>query len=365
MRFQAFIISVFILSSTATARTTGRLATPTDKGAKGQQVERTIKADAHVAVTACVISGSIEVHGWDKNEVRARANDAAEIEFQRKDGTAEAAPAGKIVLLIADKAQGVGRASSCQSFSDIHLDVPRGASVQLQTRDGDIRVFDVATAYVNTQSGDVVIERATKAVDAGTIGGGISLRDSSGCINLHSIGGNIEAAGAGPVETSDVFEAGTVGGDIALDRVAHAHLNAHTLNGALSMSGPLAHQGRYAFKTISGDITLTVPEKSSFQLSAKISQRAELITDLPLTLKAEQSSSKPAPSTPAPPSAAPDGAAAPTPKPKPAKGDMVIKHKVLVEMPNVGLRNILAVYGSGDAVISLASFSGTIHLRKQ
>src|SRR6266850_57127 len=93
-----------------------------------QQVERKLAADANVSVRVCVQSGSITVHG-------------------------------------------PGRTTSCLSFSDVELNVPRGATVQLQTRDGDIRTSDVATAYVNTQNGDVSIERASKAVDAGTIGG--------------------------------------------------------------------------------------------------------------------------------------------------------------------------------------------------
>jgi hypothetical protein len=153
-----------------------------------QPVERTIAADANVAVSVCVSSGSITVHGWDRKEVRARSTDVAEIEFQH-----EGEPAKKIQLLIADKAEGPGRTTSCLSFSDVEMDVPRGATVQLQTRDGDIHVADVATAYVNTQNGDVSIERASKAVDAGTIGGEISLKESSGGVNLHSVGGNIEA----------------------------------------------------------------------------------------------------------------------------------------------------------------------------
>jgi hypothetical protein len=37
------------------------------------------------------------------------------------------------------------------------------------------------------------------------------------------------------------------------------------------MIGALAHDGRYGFKTISGDVTLTLPVNSSFKISAKLS----------------------------------------------------------------------------------------------
>src|SRR2546430_1533027 len=188
MKFKpALIIPLLVVSWTLAAGQTFTGKRPNASAARAskhegkepeQQVERKLAVDANVSVRVCVQSGSITVRGWDKNEVRARSTDVAEIELQH-----DSEPAKKIQLLIADKAQGPGRTTSCLSFSDVELDVPRGATVQLQTRDGDISTSDVATVYVNTQNGDVSIERASKAVDAGTIGGVISVRNSSGCIN--------------------------------------------------------------------------------------------------------------------------------------------------------------------------------------
>src|SRR6185295_11313229 len=118
-------------------------------------------------------------------------------------------------------------------------------------------------------------------VDAGTIGGSITLKDSKGGFNLHSVGGSIDASSVRPSEASDIFDASSVGGDITLEQVAHARLNARSLNGSLNMTGQLAHDGHYGFKTISGDVTLTLPANSSFKISAKLSKSAEMITDFP------------------------------------------------------------------------------------
>ena len=400
MKFRRALVFSVLLASGAVAsgqtftdkRPEPRAARAADKRAAkdweadvDQQVERTIATSAGVAVKVCVTSGSITVHGWDRNEVRARSTDVAEIEFQH-----EGEPANKIQLLIADKAQGPGATTSCLSFSDVEMNVPRGATVQLQTRDGDISVADVSTAYVNTQSGDVSIERVTKAVDAGTMGGVISLKNSSGCINLHSVGGNIEASGVRPSEASDSFDARSLGGDIMLDQVAHARLNARSLNGSLSMTGRLAHAGHYDFNTISGDVTLTLPVDSSFRISAKLSQRAEVITDFPITLKSYSSapvsskgplspqatpsvriapSSAPSPKPPAPdvspvPSVSP--AIAPDLPDEPQKGIAKTKVKVpRVVVVGYPLRRLDGVCGSGDAMIDVGSFSGTVHIKKQ
>jgi hypothetical protein len=362
----AFVLSVLILASSVTLADTDKR----DEKSRGPKVERTIAANPNVSVSACLMSGSIKVHGWDRNEVRARSLDAAEIDFRRTDASADSSPARKIELRVADRAQGPGHANTCESFSEVELDVPRGATVQLQTRDSDITVFEVATVYVSTQNGDVSIERAMKTVDAGTIGGSILLKNSSGRIHLHSAGGSIEATDVRPAEAGDSFEASSLGGEITLDRVSHAQLNAHTLNGSLCVTGPLTHGGRYGFRTISGDLTLTLPSDSSFKLSAKFSQQADIITDFPLALT--QLSTRPSPvsrPSPAPavsPAPVPDRAPAPTVEdPKVVAKVKTNKGTVVVDVSSFGLRRIEGIHGSGDAMIELASFSGTIHLRKQ
>jgi len=362
MKFRtAFIIPVLILAWTVATFALGHDDRREDK-ARAQQVERTASADSNVAVSVCLTSGTISVRGWDRTEVRARSRDVADLELRRRDATPESSPAKKIEVLISDRAEGpAGRLSSCRAFSDIELDVPRGATVQLQTRDGNINVADVAKAYVNTQSGDIRLERASQSVDAGCIGGNITLKDSSGRISLHSLSGSIEAIGVRPTEGADSFDVSSVSGDITLDRVGHAQVNARTTSGSVSMSGPLAHSGNYGFKTLSGDLTLTLPADSSFKLSAKVSQNAEIITDFPVTLTTEAST--PAkPSTPSTPAAPPTDAKAPRDDGA-KKGVVVSTRKVVVVIS--GYKHFNAIYGTGDATIYVASFSGTIHLRKK
>src|SRR5207245_1451709 len=196
------------------------------------------------------------------------------------------------------------------------------------------------------------VERVSRTIEASSIGGNISLRNSNGSIKVHSVGGNIEARSVGPSEAGDIFEANTVAGDIALDRARHAQLSASTVSGCLSISGPLARGARYSFQTISGDLTLTLPADSSFRLSATISRNAEMTTDFSLTLTGP-AHPRSAMSVPTPPD-----------KPgKPAKKDVTVERDDLVKGREYGLQHINAIYGSGDASISLSSFGGTSHLR--
>ena len=64
----------------------GTLARPTaglldDDTGDAQKVERAINVDSAVAVSLCVASGNISVHGWDRSEVRVRSADAVKIEL--------------------------------------------------------------------------------------------------------------------------------------------------------------------------------------------------------------------------------------------------------------------------------------------
>jgi putative adhesin len=311
-------------------------------------VERAVAADRNVAVSVCLVSGDIKVHGWDRNEVRARSNDVHAIEFRRAIGARESDPAREITVLLSDMRP--QRSGPCSADADIELDVPRGAIVRLQTRDGNIQVVDVSVVTANAQSGDLDLQGIKRSVEAGTIGGDISLRNSNGPINLHSVGGSIEAHGVGPAAAGDVFEASTVGGDITLEKIGSVKVKAKTVGGSLSLSGALAGGARYEFKTLSGDINFALPSDSSFRLDATLSQGGELVTEFPLRVITESKG----------PSSQYSVRSAP-----PAKSDLMIDPDVLIKGSDHGVQRISGVYGTGDALITASSFSGAINLRKK
>lgn len=334
--------SAFGLSTRALARSDRHT-----KKVPGPIVERVVAADRSVAVSVCLVSGDIKVHGWDRNEVRARSNDVDAIEFRRQAGARESDPAKEITVLLSDLRQ--HRSGPCSADADIELDVPRGATVRLQTRDGNIQVVDVSVLTANAQSGDLDLAGIKSSVEAATIGGTISLRDSNGPASLHSVGGSIEARGVRSAAAGDTFEAATVGGDITLEKIGSARVRVKTVGGSLSLSGALAAGGRYEFKTFSGDISFTLPLDSSFRLDATLSQ-GELVTQFPLKMITESKE----------PSSQSSRRSGPQ-----AKGDLTINPDVLIKGSNHGLQRISGVYGTGDALITASSFSGTIHLRKK
>ena len=357
----------------------------------GQKIEKAMAVDPQAVITLCVASGALTVHGWDKNEVRVRSLDAKQIDFRRIDKPKDPnAPATRVDVMVFDRTSPmVAPRRDCQAIAEVEMQVPAGSTVQVQTRDGDITISGVAAAYAGSQNGDITIEGVTRLVEAGSVGGSISLKDSAGRVNLSSAGGGVEVFNVRSISPDDTFEVGTVSGDIQLEQISSPKVMAKTVNGTLILSGALVKKGYYAFTNMTGDVVLALPQDASFRLNAKVSEKQNIVSDFALVFISEPTPppaprphpaphGQPAPrGTPAP-STGPSASSRtplPSPKDKPAAKDKEkppskvgpVVSPIIVERPTVVapyVRRIDAICGSGDATISVASFGGTVRLKK-
>jgi hypothetical protein len=333
-----------------------------------EKIDRSMPVDPQAVVTLCVASGTLKVRGWDKNEIHVRSMDAAKIEFRRIDKVKDTTtPANRVDVMVLDKTTAANPRLDCQALASVEMDVPAGATVQVQTRDGDITITGIAAAYAGSQNGDIEIDHVAKVVEAGSLGGSIYLKDSSGRVNLSSAGGIVEVTNVRPATDEDTLEVGTVSGDIQLNHVSTPKVSVKTVNGTVTMTGPLAKSGEYGFQNMSGDLILAMPRDASFRLNAKVSEKHSIVSDFVLKYLSE---------VPPPPPAKPGKPAAESKPPKTpeAKGKVMprtgpIVTPVVVEKPTVVtapyvLRRVNAICGSGDASISIASFGGTVSLKK-
>ena len=139
------------------------------------------------------------------------------------------------------------------------------------------------------------------------------------------------------------------------------------LSGLLTMSGPLAKQGSYGLSSVTGNLVLAMPNDASFQLNAKVSGKHVIVSDFPLKYLSE-----PPPPRPAAP-ARKSSEAKPKPpmvkdKPEKDKSGPVVE-SIVIEKPRVMvaphvLVRVTAICGSGDANIYIASFGGTVRLKR-
>lgn len=364
MKVKHLLIAVALVSSLLWGASQTSAAGRVSAKAQPGVVQQTIPVEPNVIVSLCIASGSINVRGWDRNEVQARSADAETIELRRASANTTG-PASRIEVLIADPAEGPhGQAGSCTALSDVELSVPRGAIVQLQTRDGDISVADVAEARVEAQSGNINLDHVTRLAEARALSGDITLKDSSGRVQLGSVSGSVEATNVRSITPGDDFEAGTVSGDVILKEVNHAQVHAKSVSGSLNLTGALVRGGRYDFKTMSGDVLLNVPANSSFKLNAKVSHGGEIVSDFAIIPTEETTPGTPNAPNGARPAPKPATAPRPAPPPNPSssnEGDWTPQ----APTSGRGLERLNGIFGTGDATLNLASFSGTVYLRRR
>jgi hypothetical protein len=340
---------------------------------EGSPIERSAAAEKSVVVSVCVASGDVLVHGWDRAEVRARASEAGGLRLLTPPPNQQPAP--RVDVLVSDERDAEPSSGECGSAGTLELSVPRGASVNIKAQSGDVEVADVAGVRVNALSGDVDVRRVSKSVEVSSLSGDVSLSDSSGPARVTAVSGSIEARNVRASAAGDDFEAKSTSGDVTLEGVTHAQVRGVTVSGSVTYTGALARGGDYDFTTISGDVTLELPASSSFSLHAKVVMGGDIVTDFPVKTSAASPASPatPPPASPAspttPPPASPATGAPPNPPfgaartpPPPPDWRKPGKNKPPKELMGTRLDGTV---GTGDAVVNLSSFSGSIYLRKR
>jgi hypothetical protein len=321
-------------------------------------LERRAEAEPKAVVSLCLSTGDVVVRGWDRGEVRARADEAGSLRLL----TPNVRPSPRVEVLVTEDKDSEPGSGDCGSTNMIELMVPRGATVILQTNNGHVEVSDVAEARIKALSGDVEVRRVSEAVEVSCLSGDISVSDSSGPVRLATISGVVEARNLHTVSPGDNFEAKSTSGDVTLEGVVHAQVEGSAVSGNVLYMGALARGGSYDFRTISGDVTLELPVSASFNLHAKVVVSGDIDTDFPVKTAANALA---VPASAAPPSLPPTGrgpaGTLPAP-PAPPYGKKPGKNKPPKEPVQTRLDGTV---GTGDAVVNLSSFSGSLHLRRQ
>src|ERR1044072_3562915 len=331
-----------------------------DEPAAGElALERRAEAEPRAVVSLCVNSGDVIVRGWDRAEVRARAEGEGTLRLL----TPNVRPARVVEVLVSEEKDVELDSGDCGSNQTIEVTVPRGATVESETRSGHVEVADVAEARVKVLSGDVDVRRVSRSVEVSCLSGDVWVSASTGPVRAISLSGDVEARNVRTVSAGDYFEAKSQSGDVTIEGIGHGHVTGSAISGQILYTGALARGGSYDFRTISGDVTMELPANASFNLHAKVVVSGEIVTDFPVKTIAVTSSGAgtSVAMPPSPPMTPPPGAEVMPPMP-PVQGKKPPKVKIHKEHESARLDGTV---GTGDAVVNLTSFSGSLHLRRR
>jgi hypothetical protein len=253
--------------------------------------ERSITVEPKVNLTVCITEGSVKINGWDRDEVRAFVSEGSEVGFKVAQKNVKSGKAEDVYILGFDplKTKEI-RPNECLTGTEIELDVPRGAIINLKSSESDISIESVYKVRVENGGGSIFLNDITQGVNAVNYAGSITVEKSSGSMMLTTTSGNIVAVDLSPGEVGDYFRAKTNSGIITLNTVAHRQIETNSITGSTSYSGDMLDGGRYGFNTQNGSIVLAVPEKSVCRITAWFGF-GRIVPELPVenALQREQS----------------------------------------------------------------------------
>jgi DUF4097 and DUF4098 domain-containing protein YvlB len=167
---------------------------------------------------------------------------------------------------------------------DYKIWIPEQAAAEIKSVSGDVNVAALGgQAKIKCVSGNVDLAGAAGA-EVDLVSGDLSMAQIAGDAHVNAVSGNIDVTGIkGSVEVK------AVSGDIKLLDVADAQMvGAESVSGNITYVGAIKAGGRYEIKTHSGDVRVTIPAGSSFDLEANTFS-GDIDSDFEITVSGKMS----------------------------------------------------------------------------
>ena len=203
-----------------------------------QSVDSTfaVRSGAHFELQS--VSGSVHIRAWNRPQIRVQAeSDGARVDL-------DASPGGVSVRAMPRRGEG---------DVDFTISVPVGTPLEVHAISADVDVGQVCgPVRLSSISGGVTLACATGDVEVESVSGDVSATDiRDGHTEISSTSGDVQVR-----QVKGDLSARSVSGDVTLDRVDGVDVGVETVSGEIGFSGPIHDNGRYRFRSHSGDVTV-------------------------------------------------------------------------------------------------------------
>lgn len=205
------------------------------------------------------LKGRIQVRVWDKPEVRISGSLGAGVEKLVVEGDRR----DLLVRVQYPKRGGGWGDNSKTEPTDLRLDVPRFAELEIESVSADVDVVGTAASSleIDSVSGDVVVAGAPRQAAIESVSGDLRVTLNSADVHVESVSGDITLRGrlSGEVHTE------SVSGDISIDnnRLSLRRLATATVSGDANVHVGLMNGGSIKSESVSGEINLVLPRSLS------------------------------------------------------------------------------------------------------
>jgi DUF4097 and DUF4098 domain-containing protein YvlB len=219
-------------------------ALPLVAAASSDTVDRKVAAEATGEVVISNVSGTIDVRGWDRNEVHVTGRLGSGVE--RID--VESSGGRTFVKVV------LPRGNNHDGEADIEVSVPKGSSLEVSAVSADVSSRGVlGTQRLKSVSGEVTADIVGSESEVRSVSGDVTVRGSGKPISLRvsSVSGSLDLT-----NTAGKLDVVTVSGDARVQMGETSEIRGRTTSGNLEVNGRLTRDGRVDVEGVSGDITL-------------------------------------------------------------------------------------------------------------
>ncbi len=219
-------------------------------------IDKELPADAKGVVEITNTSGTVQVSGWDRPEVKVHAEldeGVQRLDFDSANGRTNI----KVVL---------PTNSSHDNEAQLHVQVPRGSELHVTTVSADQTIAGVAGLQrLSSVSGDVATEIEAADLELKTVSGDVRVKGHGQPARLHvsTVSGDVHMDhAAGDLDT------GSVSGDLVLVLDSAGAVRLRTTSGDVHFEGKLKQGANLDAATVSGDINVRAPSEGGYAYEA-------------------------------------------------------------------------------------------------
>ncbi len=209
--------------------------------------DRSVNAAPNGEVVISNTSGTVDVRGWDRNEVKVTG--ALDEGVERVDVDTSG---GRVVI------KGIlPRGAHRDGAAELEIQVPRANSVEVSAVSADVSSRGVTgTQRLKSVSGDVTAEVSGNNSEIRSVSGDITVRGDGKPLSLRvsSVSGSIDLTHA-----SGKLDVVTVSGDAQLNMVEASEVRGRTTSGNFDLRANLARDAHIDVEAVSGDVNLRLP----------------------------------------------------------------------------------------------------------
>lgn len=207
-------------------------------------VDRKVVAEPNGEVVISNVSGTIDVRGWDRNEVQVTGTLGRSVERLELETSG-----GRTIVKVVLPHRG-----SRDGDAELEVQVPKNSSVEVSAVSADVSSRGVlGTQRLTSVSGEVTADISGNDSQVRSVSGDVTVRgvgkpsslrvsSVSGSLDITNIGGKIEVV--------------TVSGDARVQASEASEIRGRTTSGNLELHGKLTRDGRVDVEGVSGDLAL-------------------------------------------------------------------------------------------------------------